>query len=233
MRRFVVATCVVAAALATAVSPGIASVGAKSAKAPGIRHVFVINLENTGFDMTFGPSSPAPYLSKELTAKGQLLSQYYAIGHVSLGNYIAEISGQGPSQATQHDCGTYSEFNVTGTGALGQVLGDGCVYPASVKTIADQLTAKHLTWRGYMEDIANSATEPKTCRHPTIGAIDQTLSARPGDKYATRHDPFVYFHSIIDDQARCDGHVVNLRLLPEDLKSGARTANYIFITPNL
>jgi len=43
----------------------------------------------------------------------------------------------------------------------------------------------------------------------------------------------VYFHSIIDDQARCDAHVVNLERLPQDLRSAATTANYIFITPNL
>ena len=30
---------------------------------PPVRHVFVINLENKGYDETFGPASPAPYLS--------------------------------------------------------------------------------------------------------------------------------------------------------------------------
>ena len=174
------------------------------------------------YDTTFGPSSPAPYLSKQLTAKGQLLTQYYGIGHVSLDNYIAQISGQGPSRATQTDCTTYTDFEVTGTGDLGQVLGDGCVYTASVKTIADQLTAKHLTWRGYMEDIANSANEPKTCRHPEIGAADTTLAARQGDQYATRHNPFVYFHSIIDTP-QCAQNVVDMKQLDTDLQSEATT----------
>jgi hypothetical protein len=36
------------------------------------------------------------------------------------------------------------------------------------------------------------------CRHPMIGAPDDTQKARIGDQYATRHDPFVYFHSMID-----------------------------------
>ena len=48
--------------------------------APPIRHVFIIVLENKGFDTTFGPSSPAIYLSQTLTAQGQLLRQYYGIG---------------------------------------------------------------------------------------------------------------------------------------------------------
>ena len=38
-------------------------------------HVFIIVLENKGFNTTFGPSSPATYLSQTLTAQGQLLRQ--------------------------------------------------------------------------------------------------------------------------------------------------------------
>jgi len=43
----------------------------------------------------------------------------------------------------------------------------------------------------------------------------------------------VYFHSIIDDQARCDAHVVSLEALPQDLAALATTPNFVFITPNL
>src|SRR5437867_3786626 len=96
---------------------------------PRIGHVFVINLENKGYDETFG-SGEAPYLSRTLTSKGQLLTQYFAIGHASLDNYIAQISGQGPNPATQSDCTTFSEFASTAVGELGQALGEGCVYPA-------------------------------------------------------------------------------------------------------
>lgn len=53
-----------------------------------IKHVFVVVLENEGFDTTFGPSSPAPYLSQTLTKAGVLLTQYYGTGHASLDNYI-------------------------------------------------------------------------------------------------------------------------------------------------
>src|SRR5262249_53035840 len=59
-----------------------------------IRHVFVIVLENEGFDVTFGPNSKAPFLSKTLTSQGVLLTQYFGTGHASLDNYIAMISGQ-------------------------------------------------------------------------------------------------------------------------------------------
>jgi hypothetical protein len=43
----------------------------------------------------------------------------------------------------------------------------------------------------------------------------------------------MYFHSIIDDQAYCQEHVVNASQLPIDLQSVATTPNYVFYTPNL
>ena len=79
-------------------SSGLSATAAAKAKAPAIKHVFLVNLENKSFDETWGASSQAPYLSQTLVAKGQFLSQYFAIGHVSLDNYIAEISGQGPAR---------------------------------------------------------------------------------------------------------------------------------------
>ena len=197
-----------------------------------IRHVFVINLENESYADTWAPASPAAYLNTTLRARGQLLTQYFAIGHVSLDNYIAEISGQAPNPQTQSDCVTFKEFASTGTGAYGQALGDGCVFPKSVPTIAGQLDAAGLTWKSYQEDIANSATEPKTCRHPAIGEGDPTLIARKGDMYATRHNPFVYFHSVIDEPS-CAQRVVGLDALGANLVSASTTPNLAFITPNL
>jgi len=116
------------------------------------QHVFIIVLENAGFETTFGRKSPAPYLSRELAAKGLLLTQYYAIGHFSLDNYIAMISGQGPNSYTQNDCFMYYDFRPfrKELDANGQALGAGCVYPDSVLTIGNQLEAKHLVWKGYM-----------------------------------------------------------------------------------
>src|SRR5689334_11134434 len=76
-----------------------------------IRHVFTIVLENHSFDEAFGPNSLAPYLSKQLTSQGALLTNYYAIGHNSLPNYIALISGQGPNVVTQADCPVYVDFS--------------------------------------------------------------------------------------------------------------------------
>jgi len=190
-----------------------------------VGHVFVINLENENYESTWGPSSPARYLNATLVPQGKLLTQYYGIGHASLDNYIAEISGQSPNPSTQGDCVAYTEFTSKGVGQYGQALGSGCVYPRTVETIADQLSAAGKTWRAYMEDMG------APCRHPVIGTDDDTIVPREGDMYATRHNPFVYFHSIIDSPV-CASNVVDLISLDTDLASAATTPDFSFITPN-
>jgi phosphatidylinositol-3-phosphatase len=230
-----------AAAHASAEDPraGPAGIPAVTAALPGlppVRHVFILVLENQSFAATFGKNSPAPYLANNLTSKGALLTNYYGIGHWSLDNYLALISGQAPNPETQADCPTVSQFRASqpNLDANGQALGTGCLYPPVVKTVVDQLEAAKLTWRGYMEDMGNNpARESATCGHVPPGAEERTSRAAVSDKYAAKHDPFVYFHSIIDDQARCDSHVVNLDKLTADLRSTQATPNYSFITPNL
>ena len=132
-----------------------ATATAATSRLPAVRHVFVINIENKGFHTTWGPDSRAPYLAKKLRSKGVLLTDYYGTAHHSLGNYLAQISGQGPALAIQHDCPTYSRFRETGPMKKpGQVYGNGCVYPKKVRTLPEQLVAHGHTWRGYMQDMA-------------------------------------------------------------------------------
>jgi hypothetical protein len=54
-----------------------------------------------------------------------------------------------------------------------------------------------------------------------------------GDQYATRHNPFMYFHSIIDEQKSCDAHDVDYSKLSHDLRKESSTPQFSFITPNL
>ena len=228
----------VAAALTLVATGACARAGASTPRAggsglPAVGHVFVINLENKGYATTFGASSPATYLNHSLVPQGNLLTQYYGTAHNSLPNYVAQLSGQAPTPANQADCQTYADFVGTGaTTSPGQLVGDGCVYPASVTTLPDQLAATRRTWKGYLEDMGNSTSAPATCRHPALGAVDDTQAARVGDEYAVRHNPFVYFHSIIDSPS-CASNNVPLERLDADLAGAATTANLTYITPNL
>ncbi|MGO4586154.1 alkaline phosphatase family protein [Arthrobacter sp. 2RAF6] len=193
---------------------------------PGAKHVFVINLENKGYDTTWGPGSAAPYLSTTLRNQGVLLNQYFGTAHNSQPNYVAQISGQGPNPQMQADCQTYSPFAKTGTADPGQAVGDGCVFPADVPTVAGQLTAAGKTWKGYMEDMGTP------CRHPALGAPDDTQKARVGDQYAARHNPFVYFAGITGSPD-CAKNNVDLGALKTDLASVSTTPSLSMITPNL
>jgi hypothetical protein len=256
----------------------------RAALPPGsINNVLVIDLENESFSNTFGPTSPATYLNQTLVPKGELLNNYYATGHVSLDNYIAQISGQAPTPLTNSDCsGQYVNVapgtdDPNGSTYPGQVDGNGCVYPAptatttGAPTIADQLDAVNppnpvthvASWREYAEDMGNDptrdggTTDPlggTDCAHPTLGGTDKTEGAEATDQYATRHNPFMFFHSIIDNSAECNANVVpqgtvtvgtpstfNGTQLPDtftghlanDLSSTATTPRFGFITPNL
>ena len=203
---------------------------------PRVRHIFLIVLENQSLERWFDARSPAPYMAQQLAAQGAVLTNYYAIGHNSLGNYVALVSGQAPNEATQGDCIVFSEFRLAQRqlDAHGQALGSGCIYPALVPSLPDQLEAAGLTWKGYMEDMGRDPRrERATCGHSRIGSPEPLLEAARDDQYAVKHNPFVYFHSIIDDQARCDAHVVSLEALPQDLAALATTPNFVFITPNL
>ncbi len=233
-----------------AAAPTTAAPGRPASGLPPIRHVFVIVLENQGYAATFGTPADDPYLATTLPAGGALLSQYYGIGHFSNDNYLAMISGQAPNPLTQSDCQQFVDFPPTASVAAdGQISGSGCVYPPTVTTLPNQLDQAHRTWKAYMEDMGNlPSRESAVCGHPAVGAADTTEKAVPGDGYATRHDPFVYFHSIIDDASRCRVRVVPLgtptgRLpsgapqgttgLATDLHSIATTPDLAFITPNL
>src|SRR3569833_167204 len=115
---------------------------------------------------------------------GAFVPNYYGIGHHSLDNYIALVSGQPPNAKPQQDCTTYSNFKASlfGKGEPGIPAGSGCVYPADVKNLADQLEAANLTWRGYMEDMGNDPSrEAATCGHPAVGAKDNTQKATSRD----------------------------------------------------
>jgi hypothetical protein len=158
------------------------------------------------------------------------------------------VSGQPPNLFNQTDCIDYFDFlNLITLGGINEGL--GCVFPAATQNIGTQLSATGRSWKTYQEDMGNVPTrEAAACGHPAIYAFDGTQSATAGDGYAARHDPFVYFHSVIDNLAYCQAHVVALGSptgampvsavagetgLATDLRSIATTPNYSFITPNL
>jgi hypothetical protein len=190
-----------------------------------------------------------PYLANTLRPQGELLSNYSLLTDTGLPNYIAMISGQSPNALTSGNCTTYAEFPASAQpDSKGNVSGDGCVFPAQAINLADQLFAARFDWGAFMEDMGKPepvvqgqtapASPPQTCVHPDSDAADPMQDVRKADPstgyagsgYAARHNPFVYFHSLLD-LGSCTQKDVPLDRLDGALASG--TPNFSFISPNL
>lgn len=89
------------------------------------KHVFVIMMENTGYDSLIGNPN-APWINKAAKKYG-LATNYYGVTHPSQPNYIAATSG-----------------------ALNGVLDDNDI-TVNVPNIVDQLEAHDKSWKAYMQ----------------------------------------------------------------------------------
>jgi hypothetical protein len=193
-----------------------------------VKHVFVIALSTTSYGAAFGPRSAAGYLNHTLRPRGTLLSGYRSLAGAELPDYLAMISGQAANADTRANCPVYADFPQAAkpTGA-GLISGRGCVYPNTVITLGDQVTASGQTWRGYLADMGKSA-----CVHPSSGAHDSALLPFAGSQYDTRHNPFIYFHSLLD-LGDCSTDDTSLDALPAALKATSKAPRLSFIAPPL
>jgi phosphatidylinositol-3-phosphatase len=88
----------------------------------------------------------------------------------------------------------------------------GCNVDAA--NLVDQLEEAGISWAAYQQGL------PAPCSDAHVA----------GD-YAKKHDPFMYFHSIRTDPARC-AKVVPFERLDADLAAG-RLPRFMFVTPDL
>jgi phosphatidylinositol-3-phosphatase len=107
---------------------GNANPGLSPASSPSFSHIFTIVLENKEYTTIIGKSY-APYLNSLVSISG-LATQYYAIGHPSLPNYMALTGG--------------STFGITS---------DCTTCFQHAQNLADQIEASGRTWKAYMENM--------------------------------------------------------------------------------
>jgi hypothetical protein len=199
---------------------------------PPVTHVFMIVLSDQGFTAAFGPRSGATYLSQTLAHQGELINNYYAVTGGELANEIALISGQGPTPQTATNCPQFTDIAPGTLGAQGQVLGEGCLYNAQTSSLASELVANGREWKAYVQGVGDGGPgTPATCRHPPIGGADPNQVPTPTDPYVTWRDPFVYFHSVIDN-ATCSTSVVDTQQLAPDLSATPKTPALAYIVPD-
>jgi hypothetical protein len=199
---------------------------------PEVKHAFLIVLGEGGYDETFGAAAAAPYLSRVLPKKGELLPNYYGVTSGVLANEIALLSGQGPTPETAANCPNYTAI-APGTVSVfaEQVEGNGCLYGKEVKSLPTQLSEKEVTWRAYVQDMENGGAigQPWRCRKPTLGGPDQTIPT-PEDLYVNWRNPVVYFAAIAEGD-ECEKHDVGFELLTKDLSAKKKTPALSLIFP--
>ncbi|MGN6373433.1 MAG: alkaline phosphatase family protein [Solirubrobacteraceae bacterium] len=144
---------------------------AQPVKLPPIKHVWLIALSQLSFSAMLAHPAAAPYLAHSLLPKGTLLSGYRLVAASGLANGIALVSGQAPNPATEQECPAYSDVQPT-TVSAGLAQGTGCVYPAAVQTLPDELATAGLSWRAYVQGMGGACM-------------------------ASARNPFAYFHSLL------------------------------------
>jgi phosphatidylinositol-3-phosphatase len=158
-----------------------------------VQHVFVVVMENHGYDQVWNTSS-SPYITS-LGNSYARATNFHALIHPSLPNYLQLYAGSNYNITT--DCSPSQSCHV------------------SAMSLADNLEAKGLTWKAYMESM------PSPCYLKSSG------------DYAPRHNPFIYFDAIVNDANRCNSHDVPYTNFAADISSAATTPNFVWISPNL
>jgi hypothetical protein len=146
-------------------------------------------MENKEYGSVIGPGD-APY-TNALARRYTLLTNEYAITHPSLPNYLALIAGS--TFGVSSDCTDCYQNGLN---------------------LVDQLEAKGVSWKAYMQDM------PAPCYQGAFGG-----------NYAKKHNPFMYFDDIRGNSERCH-KIVPFTELSRDLKDGS-LPRFSFITPNL
>jgi hypothetical protein len=269
------------------VSSTFAAEGPVPTGIPRLDHVFVIMMENHGYDQVVNNPS-TPYIN-QLSSIANTATNYFAVAHPSLTNYLEVVGGSNfgvqsdnypdwhsssctpnliaktvstdnpasplicPIFGTGTDAPTpaVDTTNET-TGAPGVNNIDGVQsLPAATnisgKTIADQLAQAGRTWKSYQEslpvqgaDTVNISdgfftnntdfTKMGPALNPPLTADDIVYL------YAVKHNPFVYFRSIQEEDEPGSGldNVVGFEGasgLYADLQTGA-VPTLSFIAPN-
>ena len=258
--------------------------GAVPKGVPHLDHVFVIMMENHGYSQIVNNPN-APFINHYAQTKNSA-TNYFAIAHPSLTNYlevvggsnfgvlsdndpdfhnancqpnlatgtantdnpssssICPISGTGTDAATpandqiNETQGPPGEVNIDGTHSIDAASG------ISGKTIADQLVARHMSYKSYQESLPVSGADLVTYSDGFFTNLTDFSTILPllnpplskGDvvkQYAAKHNPFVYFQSTQEGTNRRNSlkNSVGFETLYGDLASG-NVPDYSFIAPN-
>ena len=213
-------------------------------------HIFFIMMENHGTNQIIGNTADAPFIN-QLANRYGVATNYHGVTHPSLPNYLAAISGDfqgiwddckagplvtcapqefvpGAGDASDPTFSAYTDPHSPQFGAVPPQLTPAQIASSSStshwfagQTIVDQLEAKGLSWKAYMQSIPFAGADVEF--YPTVGTTFYKL-------YAEKHNPFLYFSNIRGSASRM-ANIVPLPQLEYDLATG-NAPNFVWISPD-
>lgn len=199
-----------------------ANVAAVFTDMPRYTHIIAIIAENKGYDLVVGPHTAAPNINR-LAQNYGLASQFFAEVHPSEGNYVAMLGGD--TFGIHDDDAFYCKPGMRDAWCAKSARADYVDHTLAVRSLMDQLEARGLTWKAYMESLP--APGSLAVRWPVA---DAPVAGLPTQLYAAKHNGFLNFQRVQRDPAR-GTKIVDFATLDHDLAAG-ELPNYAHIVPN-
>jgi hypothetical protein len=208
-------------------------------------------MENHSASEIIGNTASAPFINK-LAKSANLATNYFAIGHPSLPNYLHVVGGSNfgvagdPTPKWSNDpsspgtviplVGSGVDLPTPGnlTGATGGQDIPAATYTAM--TIADQLHAAGKSWKSYQESLPAGGANRVDYSDGIFSNLSPVNQNDVAHQYAVKHNPFPYFDNVqrntdpdngLDNVVGFDG----IDGLFADLRTG-HVPNLSFIAPN-
>ncbi|HEY6578739.1 MAG TPA: alkaline phosphatase family protein [Rhizomicrobium sp.] len=188
---------------------------------PRYAHIFVIIEENHSTDEIV-PNPAAPNLTHFAQDYGYAW-KFYAERHPSEPNYVAILGGD--TFGIKDDDAFWCKPGAKDIACPNAATPGYVDHTVSSPSLAAQLTAHRLTWKGYFEDIP--APGSRAYRWPSP---DQPAAGKPAALYAAKHNGFMNFKDVQNDPALAQ-KIVGFDALARDLASGD-VPSYAQIVPD-
>jgi hypothetical protein len=229
MKRYLLA---LSATAALATGPAFADADVRDG-VPALDHVFVIVLENHNSYASFGSNGildnpVAPHI-RALANRYNVATNYNAVWHPSLPNYLAMITGDWTGTDVLGTGHTYPAGSAVGISDDDSPSSNASIdlpppanaskhrWRVNLPSLAGQLVSVGKDWRAYLQNITEAGTQ---------------VANWPGDNntaklYAVKHNPFPYVAEVQDSPAQFAKQVPIEQLFSDVATRRAPALSYI------
>lgn len=191
---------------------------------PRYQHVFVIIGENKGYKQLMDRPDWTPVLHRLASEYGSA-TQFYAEVHSSEANYIAMLGGD--TFGIHDDDAFYCHAGMKDSSCEESNTPGYVNHDLVARSLMDQLSAKGLTWKAYMETIPAPGSLV-----PRWPSPDYPAPGMANALYAAKHNGFVNFKRVNEEPYReLAQHFVGFTQLQKDLAADTMPS-YAHIVPN-